>query len=933
MEASNLSIQDQQIEYSISPYLEIWENPFEAVSIDTLSEGGYDQFFQPNDQLAAPLSTHTYHWAKVNLTNKLPNTHEVAEWVLHFSLILTDIEVFAVYGNGEIVKGKSGFFTPFDERSFHPTHKSNLVRVELPPGREVKLYIKARSDRYCLAPNFAANLVHLDYFYQKLKKRKQADGMFIGFVLMILIYNIFLFVFNKDTAFIYYSGCLLCIVIFSIYNTGDLADMLESSVLAKDPRFFYFFKTTVYLFVITYLAFLRVFLRLPDLLPKWDNIFRKFVFWLVLPAAALEVLAMIYTQFNYNVVDIISTGCILLFLGTTAAFLFPLYRTKDKKGRFIIVGFAAMGLGILLTVYDRLQTVEFSTFFFKIGTILEIIIFSLGLAYRQKETERMRQKADFELEKSKILQTQKEQEAKQLEELDQLKTTFYTNITHEFRTPLTVIIGMVDNIKGHEKERRLIQKSSANLLHLVNQLLDLSKLNAGQMEVNAVQADIIPFLRYLTESFYSLASEKKINLDFKPDLKSLVLDFDEAKIQHIINNLLSNALKFTGEGGEVILSAHEIKQNDKPYLQLKVADNGIGIAPAKIAHIFDRFYQAHNDKSGFTGGTGVGLALTKELVEVLGGKIEAQSQKGNGAVFKVLLPITNNAEKPPEILRPKELYDKGIEVAKESVLSENLDQPRILVIEDNLDVTAYIESILYNEYHVLTAPDGLKGIQMAYDTVPDIIISDVMMPEMDGYEVTKNLKADKRTSHIPIILLTAKAAEADKMKGLQAGADAYLMKPFNKAELLIRLDNLVKLRNELQAHYSTFPTAVVSDNTVMAKKAVQTTSVKTSLDDQFIQKLHEVISNKLDDPELSITHLCKSVDLSHPQLYRKLKALTGKTPIQFIRSFRLHKANDLLQDSQLNISEIAYKVGFNDPNYFSRTYIQEFGRSPSEARK
>ena len=931
--ASNLSIENQTVKYSTSQYIEIWENPHSNFDLDSLSNGSYDHLFKPASQLPEPLPTHAYHLAKINLTNNLPDKNAVAEWVLHFSLILTDFECYAVYANGEMVMGKGGFFTPYQLRTFHPTHKSNLARIHLPPGENVTLYIKAKSDRRHLPPVFEANLLHLDEFNESLKNRKQADGVFVGFVLMILVYNLFLFLFNQDRAFIYYSGCLLCIVVFSLYNTGDLFDLLDQSFFSKNPRWTYFFKITVYLFFIAYLAFLRVFLRLPDLLPKWDRIFRRFVFWIVLPFAGLELVTMIYTQFNYNYVDIITNSCTVLFLIVATAFLFPLYKTKDKKGMFIIFGYMAMGIGIVITIINRIQTIEFSTLFFKIGTIIEIIIFSLGLVYRQYEARKLRQQALFDLEKSKIIQAQKEQEAKQLEELDQLKTSFYTNITHEFRTPLTVIMGITDTIPGHEKERQLIQNNSTNLLHLVNQLLDLSKISAGQMEIDAVQADIVPFLKYLTESFYSLAKEKKINLEFITDKGSLLMDFDEVKIQHIINNLLSNALKFTEEDGKISVTANETQKDNLPYLKIEVKDNGIGISPLKIEHIFDRFFQAHDDKSGLIGGTGVGLALTKDLIEVLGGSIAVKSEVSIGTAFTVHLPITNNAEIMPEVELPKTLIPQSEEVVKPVGESSNLDQPLVLVIEDNKDVVTYIEGILQKEYHVLTAPNGSLGVQTAFEKVPDVIISDVMMPKMDGYEVAETLKADKRTSHIPIILLTAKATEADKMKGLQAGADAYLMKPFNKTELLIRLDNLVKLRKELQAHYNAFPKIAMSEESFSTHTNDTSTSIKPSLEDQFIQKLHDKISDNMDDSDLSINDLCQSVDLSHSQLYRKLKALTGKTPIQFIRSFRLHKAHDLLQNSQLNVSEIAYQVGFNDPNYFSRTYLQEFGQSPTEARK
>ena len=771
--------------------------------------------------------------------------------------------------------------------------------------------------------------MHTDYLNNQLKTQKQANGIFVGFIIMILIYNLFLFFFNKDRAFVYYSVYLTSILLFALYNTGDLFDWLDNGLFASDPRRTYFLKISVYLFFISYLTFLRVFLRLPQLLPKWNKIFKRFILWFVIPAAMLEVATMIYTHFNYNLVDAVSIGSTIAFLILSILFLFPLYRTGDKKGFFIIGGFVFMGLGIFLTIIARIQSIEFSAFFFKVGTILEIIIFSLGLAYRQRETEKRRQQADFELEKSQILQNQREIEARQLEELDQLKTEFYTNITHEFRTPLTVIMGMADNIKGHAQEKELIHRNSRNLLQLINQMLDLSKLDAGHTPVHPVQADIIPFLQYLTESFYSLAKEKKIHLMFSSAMETLVMDFDETKIQHIVNNLLSNALKFTSDGGAIGLSiAKEIVDN-QPFLHMKVEDSGVGIAAAKLPHIFNRFYQAHDKDQYASRGTGVGLALTKEMTELMGGSIQATSEEGQGSTFTVRLPIRNVADPPIKIMVPPQqsqisnYQDTATEA--EPVPSE---KPIVLVIEDSQDVAIYINSILSKDYVVLLAYDGQVGIDRAFESTPDLIITDVMMPAKDGYEVTQILKQDQRTSHIPIIMLTAKASDEDMMKGLRSGADAYLKKPFVKAELQVRINNLLRLKKEMQQRYNR-PRLLQP----VEERAAIHVAPDPSIDDLFIQQLQNVITERMEDTDLSISDLCDVSGLSHSQLYRKLKALTNKTPIQFIRSLRLLKAKGLLTDKEYNVSEVAYRVGFNDPNYFSRMFTQQFGYPPSESRK
>ncbi len=537
-------------------------------------------------------------------------------------------------------------------------------------------------------------------------------------------------------------------------------------------------------------------------------------------------------------------------------------------------------------------------------------------------------------------------EALRLQELDTLKTRLYTNMTHEFRTPLTVIMGMIENIRGHENERKLIQRNSKNLLRLINQLLDLSKLDSGTMKMDVVQSDLINYLQYLTESFHSMAQERKIGLTFYSELPELVMDFDEVKVQHIIYNLLSNALKFTGEGGKVVLHASQTERNGQPFLKLKIQDTGIGIPEGQLAHIFDRFFQADNSSTRKGEGTGIGLALTKELVELMGGSISVESTQGKGTTFTLLLPVKLEANTPvangefqtsrslaPELVPslplapskeppPGPLQRRG-SVTSPPPLEGAGGRPLLLLIEDNADVVTYIVGLLEKDYEIHTAPNGQAGIEKATELVPDIIISDVMMPEKDGYEVCETLKNDERTSHIPIILLTAKAEESDRIAGLRKGADAYLMKPFNKEELFVRLEKLLELRRALQRRYAATRNDIFSKNVI---------SAEPTLEDIFLQKLQKTVLENLDDPNLGAEQLSRAVHLSPTQLYRKMNALTGEPPNALIRKIRLHRAMEMLKTTDLNISEIAYATGFNDPNYFSRAFHKEFGKAPSEYR-
>ena len=515
-------------------------------------------------------------------------------------------------------------------------------------------------------------------------------------------------------------------------------------------------------------------------------------------------------------------------------------------------------------------------------------------------------------------------EAIRLKEMDTLKTRLYTNITHEFRTPLTVILGMADNLNEQQHERHLIRRNSKNLLRLVNQLLDLSKLDSGSMKMDLVQGDVINYLRYLTESFHSIAQEKQIRLSFNSEIDELIMDFDEVKIQHVIYNLLSNALKFTPIDGQVILHIGQITNKGVSHLQLRVSDTGIGIREDNQKYIFDRFYQADSSTTRKGEGTGIGLALTKELVKMMGGDIRLESRLGQGTHFTINLPIKLHPNTPMMDLNLEMNKEFINEIDSTVIASKNLqelihtsgDLPQLLLIEDNKDVAIYIETLLKKDFRVTKAINGREGIELALSSIPDIIISDVMMPEKDGFEVCQTLKTDERTSHIPIILLTARAEQKDKVTGLQHGADAYLMKPFHKEELLVRLEKLLELRKALLEKYSqgvSFPT-------------------EPSLEDIFLQKVYDVIETHIDDTSFTVTDLCRILHLSKMQLYRKLKALTGTTPTLFIRSYRLSKALHLLKTTDHNISEIAYNVGFSDPAYFSRAFKEEFNTPPSNIR-
>lgn len=511
--------------------------------------------------------------------------------------------------------------------------------------------------------------------------------------------------------------------------------------------------------------------------------------------------------------------------------------------------------------------------------------------------------------------------AEQLKSLDEAKSRFFTNISHEFRTPLTVISGMADQLSGNEKAKELIGRNTNNLLQLINQILDLRKLESGNLEVNHIQADVSKYLRYILESFHSLAASRYIELHYQTDLETLVLDFDPEKILRIVSNLLSNALKFSNDDGFIELGLSKVEDN----YQFTVRDQGNGIPEKKLPLLFNRFYQVDESSTRKGEGTGIGLTLVKELVDLMGGSIEVESEIGKGTKFTVNLPISTNA--PLEKEKTLALYDPDINIVSTASLDVDIEEsedeqlPYLLIVEDNVDVMEYLKACLMNSYRLGFAFDGQEGIDKALETVPDIIISDVMMPHRDGFDLCDTLKNDERTSHIPIVLLTAKADLDSKITGLKRGADAYLAKPFNRRELDVQLENLLAIRQRLQARFASISNIPPTEDTALEQE------------DDFILKIRQLVLDHMAEEDFGVPELCKKATMSRTQLHNKLKSLTNKSTSHFIRSLRLKKSTELLLNSTLNISEIALEVGFKNLSYFSRIFSEEFGVSPNKYRE
>ncbi len=522
----------------------------------------------------------------------------------------------------------------------------------------------------------------------------------------------------------------------------------------------------------------------------------------------------------------------------------------------------------------------------------------------------------------------------ELKDLDSVKSRFFANISHEFRTPLTLLLGPLDeqikktNDPADRAQFSVMRRNAARLLNLVNQLLDLSKLESGSLKVQASYGEFTDFVRQLTSQFRSVSEARQI--EFKVDMpEEVYLWFDADKVEKIITNILANAFKFTPSGGVVSLEVKKVEAQEpagKAWVEIAISDSGIGIEKDKLGRIFDRFYQVSDSSHREYEGTGIGLALARELTEVHHGSIRVFSQPGQGSLFTVQLPLGKEHLAKDEMVETPD-YKVGVgeiigladtNVRPKSQAKPSEEMPLVLLVEDNADLQRYVAEGLSESFRLSFAGNGREGIDLAIAESPDLIVSDLMMPKVDGMELVRTVKADERTSHIPIILLTAKADSIARLEGLESGVDDYVAKPFERVELKARIQNLIDSRRKLREKFS-------------VAKVFRPNEMKVvSLDDQFMKKVLTVIDAHLSDDLFGVSELGEAVAMSTVQLYRKVKALTGSTPNDLIRNMRLDRAKSLLEQRVGNVSEVAQQTGFRNMSYFAKCFKERFGKNPSE---
>lgn len=519
-----------------------------------------------------------------------------------------------------------------------------------------------------------------------------------------------------------------------------------------------------------------------------------------------------------------------------------------------------------------------------------------------------------------------------LRHIESVRSRFLADVSHELRTPLTLIAGNIESVQQGDADRapyRLeVARRNARRLHrMVEELLELSRMEAGALELHAVTIDLTGFVRTIVPSFESLADLKDIDLILSAPDAAVPVRADPDRLEKVLYNLLSNALKFAPGGTVAVTLAR-----DGGWARIDVEDDGVGISEEALPHVFDRFYRSPRGEARRYEGSGIGLALTRELVELHGGEISVTSVEGRGTRFTVRLPLAVGADAPAprwadEVRgRPAWMPSGGpaelATVEDPDALADlaAADSALVLVAEDNREMRVYVRACLEESFRVVEAGDGTAAFEMAKDLVPDLVVADVVMPGIDGYELVRRLRAEPLTSHVPVVMLTAQAEEDSRLEGLESGVDDYLTKPFSQRELHARVANLVALRRLLRERYARAP--VIRPSEVEA----------TSVDQAFLASVVAAVEEHMEDPDFSVETLAATVHISTSQLTRKLRALIDQTPGRLIRSFRLQRAADLLQAGAGNVATIAYRLGFSDQAHFSRSFKKQFGVPPSEYR-
>ena len=889
--------------------------------------------FTPLSEIEGKLDRAAAYWAKVNLISNGP----IEGWELHLEDRIYNaagwgrgngtVDIYCYKGIKQIWYKRTGSGYPKRTKDIKSGWNQNRITFAQSPGDTTTLYLRVTGNSFGYPPYFNVVLraPAYTYWHPLFLPNPFVSKFIFGILFITFLYHFLLFLYLRQSIYLWFSIWLFVSLV--AISLGVDFGFFQEFILPNFPQSYLPIWIISSNFIwFTFWFFGRSFVGTKDKYPILDKSILFLILLLIVESLVYLIVVLsfesnIFTENPWLHYFLLS---IFTLMGFAVSVLLAFKR--DPLARYFGVGaiFATLAPMIGGLWVQGIIRLPFDPFIW--GIFLQIVAYSFGLAYRQRIMNNAFQKAQLDLVEAERTNA----EMQRIKDLDELKSKFFANISHEFRTPLALIMGPLSQVKKFEdgqlllksESYEIIQRNTSRLQELVDQLLELSKIESGHIHLNLSRGGMIKFIQSIVHDFESLARQKEIQLASHFIAEPEDAHFDKDKLQKIVYNLLSNAFKFTPKGGRINF---QLSFNEpRTHLFIEVSDTGKGIPNAELNKIFDRFYRVESNEQK---GSGIGLALTHELVKVQNGNIKVESEVGKGTTFKITLPITlehlplgtlQNQENAGQKKKMGSIQAIETEVETENPKSERL--PMALIVEDNEDLSTFISEIISPKFTVIKAFNGLDGEEMAIRHIPNIIISDVMMPKRDGYELCHRLKSNVKTSHIPIILLTAKAGQENKMQGLVKGADAYMTKPFQANELQVRMENLIQLRAKIWDQFQSV-TGTVSPVLGLS-----------SIDDQFLHLVQSTIQENLADELFSVEVLAKAVGFSRSQLHRKLKALINKSPNQLIREIRLTQAKTILENKAMTVSEAAYAVGYANLSYFSKSFKETFGYLPSEVK-
>lgn len=910
-----LLVDSSQIYIDLNQYALFCPTTVKEIEEEDFFQGIDTSCFENYHRPGSLLADHYISKISFKSTSKYP-----VDMVLSYGASDLLVEATLISDGEMLFVKKTGLF--FD-RSERDMKEGNLTALsfKLQPGKTYHLYahIKRHFSHFNASLNVDLTLFPSEFWHFKEQHKILFQGLGFGLMSMLSIFVLFFFFNNPKPEYFFYL-CYITTPLLGfliLENVGGALIFPENSFIREQIAWLPLLGLCSF-----YILFIRHYIDTPKFAPIWDRIASFIVGFGFFLALVIFLIPMEEYPFLFKY---FSPIVVLITLYAAASSVVFFIWEPSKLRVYLLLGTCLLFLGYVFHGINlQFELIQLEIMFIPfLVTFFESLLFAMGLAHKMRLREDEKRSAE-----NQQLLVQKEKES--LMELSRLKSRFFANISHEFRTPLSLILGPLNDFKEKQvwperQEMGVMQRNAERLLQLIDQLLDLSREEAGKMKLSRQNLDVIDFLKGHLGIFQSRAASKNIKYSITLPTNPIWLDFDPDKLEKIITNLLSNAFKFTPTGGQVGVSFEYQTKEARTFLVLNVKDSGPGIPLEEQGRIFERFYQVEDGINFSHEGTGIGLSLAQGFAQLHDGYIEVQSRPGEGATFRLYLPAKDpplGIEEQSELVIVNPFVPTTDLPVRKADNTETSGPPLVLLVEDNPDMQQFITQRLEKQYHLIQAFDGKEGLEKAIEHVPDLIISDIMMPKMDGLSLSKALSRNTITSHIPLILLTARVGQNEKIKGLETGAVEYLSKPFDMKELLIRIKNLIQQASAMRARFS--------------KQVVQLEPAQidiSSMDEKFLNQLTNLFEQQLDNANLTVAQIASALALSRVQVHRKMKGLTGMATSDFLRLYRLKRAKQLINQQYGNMSEVAYATGFSSPAQFSRSFKKEFDLSPSDFAK